>query len=119
MEKRNWPFWGLLIYFFLLLGISILGGLLNWPTPPKWATILIFLGLITLSLWEVATFEKYARGKEKMFCKTYDWWCPVCEQGCDDVDETGTPLEEDEENYLLCPHCGDRLIGFDEKDELE
>ena len=49
--------------------------------------------------------------------KTYDWWCEACERGVYDVDENGEELEEDEENYVLCPHCENRLIGFDERDE--
>jgi hypothetical protein len=48
-----------------------------------------------------------------MFGKSYDWWCEACERGCDD--DEGLPLEEDSEGYVLCPTCGNRLIGFDER----
>jgi len=49
--------------------------------------------------------------------KTYDWWCPDCNKGCDTFDNDGNErLAVDPEGYYCCPNpnCGARVMGFDE-----
>ena len=49
--------------------------------------------------------------------RNYNWWCRCCERGVGASQEDEKELVEDDEGYVLCPRCDDRLIGFDERDE--